>query len=50
MHWTRHRDEYRAAAEAFASGDPEGVRRWILLHLAGLEAGAVEARGIAESV
>ncbi|MFD6727007.1 hypothetical protein [Corynebacterium xerosis] len=50
VHWTRHRDEYRAAAEAFASGGPEGVRRWILLHLAGLEAGAVEARGIAESV
>ena len=50
VYWTRHRDEYRAAAEAFASGDPEGVRRWILLHLAGLEAGAVEARGIAEAV
>ena len=50
VYWTRHRDEYRAAAEAFASGDTEGVRRWILLHLAGLEAGAVEARGIAEAV
>lgn len=50
VYWTRHRDEYRAAAEAFATGTPEGVRRWILHHLAGLEAGAVEARGIADAV
>lgn len=50
VYWTRHRDDYRTAAAAFATGDPDGVRRWLLLHLAGLEAGATEARGIAEAV
>lgn len=50
VYWTRHRDKYEAVAEAFASGKPDGVREWILLHIAGLEAGAVEARGIAETV
>lgn len=50
VYWTRHRDEYRAAADSFATGTPDGLRRWILLHLKGLEAGATEARGIADAV
>ncbi len=50
VYWTRHRDEYFEAAEGFASGTPEGLRKWILLHLEGLKAGAVEARGIADAV
>lgn len=50
VYWTRHRDEYFEAAAGFASATPEGLRKWILLHLEGLKAGAVEARGIADAV
>lgn len=50
VYWTRHRQEYFEAAEGFASGSADGLRAWILLHLEGLKAGAVEARGIAEAV
>lgn len=50
VYWTRHREEYNNAAEEFAKGTPEGLRRWILLHVEGLKAGAVEARGIADAV
>ncbi|MDO5030808.1 MAG: hypothetical protein Q4E11_09570 [Corynebacterium sp.] len=50
VYWTRHRNEYFEAAEGFASGSPEGLRAWILMHLEGLKAGAVEARGIADAV
>lgn len=50
VYWTRHREEYEATAEEFKKGTPEGLRRWILLHLEGLKAGAVEARGIADAV
>ncbi|WP_083304439.1 hypothetical protein [Corynebacterium sp. HMSC063G05] len=50
VYWTRHRQEYVEAAEGFASGSADGLRAWILLHLEGLKAGAVEARGIAEAV
>ncbi|WP_448851727.1 hypothetical protein [Corynebacterium sp. 335C] len=50
VHWTRHRKAYADAAEGFRSGSRDGLREWLLLHLGGLEAGAVEARGIAEAV
>lgn len=50
VHWTRHRAAYTDAARGFASGSRDGLRDWLLLHLGGLEAGAVEARGIAEAV
>lgn len=50
VYWTRHRREYVEAAQGFSSGSAEGLRAWILLHLEGLKAGAVEARGIAEAV
>lgn len=47
VYWTRHKDAYEKAAAGFKSGSAEGVREFVLLHLAGLEAGAVEAQGIA---
>lgn len=50
VHWTRHRAAYKEAVEGFASGSREGLRDWLMLHLSGLEAGAIEARGIAEAV
>jgi hypothetical protein len=40
---------YREAAEAFASGEPDGVRAWLLFGCEAMEAGAREARGIAEA-
>ena len=40
---------YREAAEGFASGEPEGVRAWLLFQCDAFERGAKEARGIAES-
>jgi hypothetical protein len=45
----RRAAEYRAAAGAFASGTPEGVRRWVLHCCAQWEAGAREGRSIAEA-
>ena len=50
VYWTRHREDYEQAALGVASGTAAGLRTWILLHLRGLEAGAVEARGIAEAM
>ncbi|GAA1264925.1 hypothetical protein GCM10009634_05320 [Saccharothrix xinjiangensis] len=45
----RRRDDYAAALHAFSTGDPEGVRQWLLFHCRTLEAGAREARGIADA-
>jgi hypothetical protein len=41
--------QYREAAEAFATGEPEGVRTWLLFSCDAMEKGAREARGIAEA-
>ena len=49
VYWLRRTDEYRAAAAAFASGDPEGVGTWLLLCCRALEDGAREALSIAEA-
>jgi hypothetical protein len=45
----RRQHEYEAAAHAFASGDPEGVGRWILFCCTALAAGAREAGSIADA-
>ncbi len=47
--WLRRIDEYRSAAVAFGTGTGTGVREWLLLQCAALEAGAVEARSIADA-
>ncbi|GAB3006270.1 oxidoreductase [Amycolatopsis acidiphila] len=41
--------QYREVAEAFATGEPEGVRSWLLFCCDAMEKGAREARGIAEA-
>ncbi|MGC7099294.1 oxidoreductase [Amycolatopsis lurida] len=45
----RHARRYTAAAEAFASGEPDGVREWLLFCCQSYETGAREATGIADS-
>ncbi|RJO77921.1 oxidoreductase [Nocardia panacis] len=47
--WLRRRQEYLAAAEGFANGDPDSVGDWVILCCAALEDGAREATSIAES-
>jgi len=49
VYWLRRLDEYRAAAVAFATGDPAGVGQWLLFCCRGLEDGAREALSIAEA-
>lgn len=49
VYWLRRAQEYRAAATAFASGDPEGVGSWLVLCCRALEDGAREALSIAEA-
>lgn len=41
--------KYREAADAFATGEPEGVAEWLLFCCAAFETGAKEARGIADT-
>ncbi|GLZ40970.1 oxidoreductase [Actinokineospora sp. NBRC 105648] len=45
----RRKDSYRAAAEAFASGEPDGVGAWIIFCCEAVEAGAREAKSIADA-
>jgi hypothetical protein len=45
----RRQTEYEAAAAAFATGEAEGVTRWILFCCSALEAGAREASSIADA-
>lgn len=45
----RRRDDYAAALHAFSTGDPDGVRQWLLFYCEALQAGAREARGIADA-
>jgi hypothetical protein len=47
--WLRRRDTYLAAAAAFATGQPEGVADWVDICCTGLEAGAHEAKSIADA-
>ena len=47
--WLRRAEEYRSAAEGFASGTPEGVAVWLLMCCRGMEDGAREALSIAEA-
>lgn len=45
----RRQQRYRETAEAFASGEPEGVREWLLFCCSAFEAGAREAQSIADA-
>lgn len=45
----RRQRRYEEAAEAFASGEADGVRQWLLFSCEAFEAGAREAKGIAEA-
>ncbi|QTR06185.1 oxidoreductase [Saccharothrix algeriensis] len=45
----RRRDDYAAALHGFSTGEPAGVARWLLFCCRALEAGAREARGIADA-
>ena len=47
--WNRHRDEYAAKAEGFASGEPQGVAEWIVFHATGICEGSLEAKSIADA-
>jgi hypothetical protein len=46
----RQAKRYGEVAAAFASGEPAGVREWLLFTCEAVEKGAKEARGIAEAV
>jgi hypothetical protein len=48
-YWMRHVGEYRAAAQGFATGAPDGVAEWLLLCCRAMEAGAREALSIASA-
>ncbi|HVK23115.1 MAG TPA: oxidoreductase [Actinokineospora sp.] len=45
----RRADAYRAAAEGFASGEPDGVAKWIVFCCEAVVAGAREATSIADA-
>ncbi|MBU3686468.1 MAG: oxidoreductase [Mycobacterium sp.] len=47
--WLRRAEEYREAAQAFATGDETNVCRWLVLCCQALEDGAREALSIAEA-
>ncbi|HKS45346.1 MAG TPA: oxidoreductase [Amycolatopsis sp.] len=47
--YLRQARRYREAVERFASGEPAGVRDWLLFSCETLRKGAREARGIAEA-
>lgn len=47
--WLRRIDDYRALSAGFAEGTSDGVRDWIILCCEALEAGAGEARSIADA-
>ena len=46
----RRQPDYVAAAEGFASGEPDGVAKWIVHCCTALETGAREAKSIADAV
>ncbi|MEU6149885.1 oxidoreductase [Actinosynnema sp. NPDC047251] len=45
----RRQNDYAAALHGFSTGDPEGVGKWVLFWCEALEAGAREARSIADA-
>ncbi|WP_043537495.1 Fic family protein [Saccharomonospora cyanea] len=45
----RRQRRYEEAARAFASGEPDGVRQWLLFCCESFEAGAREAKSIADA-
>lgn len=47
--WLRREEEYRTAAADFATGEPDGVGRWLVMCSEALEDGAREALSIAEA-
>ncbi|GAB89033.1 hypothetical protein [Gordonia rhizosphera] len=47
--WLRRLDEYRTLSARFGEGDAEGIGRWIVLCCEAFEAGAAEARSIADA-
>lgn len=47
--WLRRRGEYRELSARFATGDPEALAEWIVLCCEAMEAGAAEARSIADA-
>jgi hypothetical protein len=49
VYWVRNAAEYRTTAQQFASGTPEGLRKWLLFCCRGLDAGAREALTIADA-
>lgn len=48
--WMRFGEKYRQEAAAFASGVPDGVGAWVVSCCEALEAGAREAKSIADAV
>jgi hypothetical protein len=49
VYWLRRAEQYRSAAEGFASGTREGMVEWLLMSCNALSDGAREALSIAES-
>jgi hypothetical protein len=47
--WMRRVDEYRALSAEFSQGSADGVGGWVVLCCEALEAGAAEARSIADA-
>lgn len=47
--WLRRIGDYRSLAQGFASGAPDGLAAWIVFCCEALEAGAGEARSIADA-
>jgi hypothetical protein len=48
--WMRQPADYRAAARGFAEGTPDGVGAWLVLCCRAMQAGALEALSIADSL
>ena len=49
IYWMRQSRDYRAAAQGFSSGTPDGLTAWLVLSCRALHAGAREALSIAQS-
>ncbi len=47
--WFKRVVDYRRLADAFAAGTPDGLREWLLFCCEALEAGAAEAKSIADA-
>lgn len=49
VYWLRRAEDYKSAADGFASGSPEAVGSWLIMCCRALEDGAREALSIAEA-